>query len=231
MEMSAPQAGMQQGPPQGMPPGMMPQGVPTKEQLNPLPPGPEAIKALRNLAECNIPEESKKLNQQLQMLLSIDGDHEVAELAMGKGIFAGLKMNLHCTKNLKTRTAVVMKSDDKLVAIEAGLKAAETEVTELQRKIQEISAKAQQLLKERWEYSVKTYGLNPEKNFYRIDEDNGLIEEIELRCDQCTAGKDMMNSRLTVEEYIKNTLDKEAANDGPGEEGSPEASGEETTSE
>ncbi len=195
-------------------------GMTSKAATNPLPEGPGGINTLREMGECDIPEESKKLNTQLAALIKIEGDHEEAERAMGKGLFAGLRMNVHCNKNLRVRVAVRFDSDEKLAQISKDLKEAETKALATQKELQKIAEGAQKLLAERWDYSVKTYGLNPDKNFYRIIEDEGTIEEIELRCDECTAGKSMIDARITVEEYLAK-LPKEEEDDGHGKEGSP----------
>lgn len=202
-------------------------GVNSKAAANPIGDGMEGIKLIRTHSECNIPDESKKLNTHLQVLLNTEGDHEVAEAAMGKGLFAGLKMNKHCIANLKTRTAVLFEKDEKLKDLTDQLNQAEKDAIATQKKLQEIAANAQQLLAERWTYAVKNFGLNPDKNFYRINEDKGIIEEVELRCDKCTAGQSMIDARLQIEEYLQTLVKKEEEeNDGPREATSIESSGE-----
>ncbi len=207
-------------------------GMNSKAAANPIEDGMEGIKLMRTHSECNIPEESKKLNTHLQVLLNTAGDHEIAEAAMGKGLFAGLKMNKHCIANLKTRTAVLFEKDEKLKELTEQLNQAEKDAIATQKKLQEIAEGAQQLLAERWTYAVKNYGLNPDKNFYRINEKKGIIEDVELRCDKCTAGQSMIDARLQVEEYLQTLVTKEEeANDGPRETASPESSGESPTPE
>jgi len=198
-------------------------GMTSKAATNPLAEGPQGVAQMREMAECNIPEESKKLNGQLAEFLKLEGDHAIAEKALGKGLFAGLRMNVHCKANLNTRTVVRFEGDNRLSEIAKELKEAETKALDLQKQLQAMAEKAQKLLAERWDYSVKTFGLNPDRNFYRINEANGIIEEVELRCDQCTAGKDMVDARLEVEEYMVK-LNKEKANDGPTETGSTDES-------
>lgn len=216
----------------------MPQGQPqhpgmtSKAACNPIPDGLDGIKTMRNMGSCNVPEESKKLNTQLQVLLQAEGDHEVAEVAMGKGLFAGLKMNKHCTENLRTRIAVKFEGDEKLAELTDKLKEAEEKAVAAQKELQSIAEEAQKLLAERWDYSVKTYGLNPDAKFYVIDEDEGIIKEVELECHQCTAGKQMLDARLLVEKHLMEfNKQKEKDNDGPGKEGSPEDAGETSTQE
>ena len=184
------------------PSSMSAMGHPSKEGSNPIAEGSEGLKTLRDFGECDIPAESKNLNQQLQQLLLLNGEHQVAELAMGKGLFAGLKMAKHCEKNLQTRVAVNFNNDERLSELTKTIRAAEERAVEIQNEMRTLAESAQKALSERWSYSVKNYGLSPETKFYRIDEDKNVVEEVELRCDQCTAGKEMIDARLAVEEYI-----------------------------
>ena len=153
------------------------------------------------------------------MFLKLEGDHEIVEKALGKGLFAGLRMDAHCKSNLHIRVAVKFESDEKLTEITKDLKEKGDQALALQKQLQEVAEGAQKLLAERWSYSVKNYGLNPDKNFYRLLEEEGIIEEVELRCDKCTAGTAMIDARLEVEEYLAK-LSKEVNNDGP-REGKP----------
>lgn len=199
----------------------------SKAACNPIPDGLDGIKTIRNMGSCNIPEESKKLNTQLQVLLQTEGNHEVAEIAMGKGLFAGLKMNKYCTENLYSRIAVKFEGDDKLVELTEKLKDAEKRALQAQKELQSIAEEAQKLLAERWNYSVKTYGLNPDAKFYVIDEDKGIIKEVELECHKCSAGKQMVDARLLVEKHLLEfNRQKEKNNDRPGKKGSAEVPGE-----
>ncbi len=101
-------------------------GLPSKLSANPIAEGDEGLRTLREHGNCDIPAESKQLNGQLQELLKLDGEHQVAELAMGKGLFAGLKMAKHCNTNLQVRTAVKFESDEKLSALTETIKTCET---------------------------------------------------------------------------------------------------------
>jgi hypothetical protein len=214
----APGAGMQ---------GAQYPGSNSKAAANPIAEGMDGIKTLRNMGNCTIPEESQKLNAQLQVLLNMDGDNEVAEAALGKGLFAGLKMNKHCRTHTKTRVAVMFDKDEKLKGITQQLKDAEEKALNLQRQLQEIANNAQELLTERWTYSVKTFGLNPDANFYRIDEDKGIIEQVELECHECTGGQSMIDARLTVEKYVQELQPKEEDDDESRNKQGPGTGGEE----
>ncbi len=181
---------------------MQAMGLPSKESANPIAEGNDGLRVLREHGNCDIPAESKKLNAQVQKVLDLDGDHQVAEIAMGKGIFAGLKMAKHCANNLQVRTVVKFENDEKLAELTATIRSCETRAMELQKEMRSLAEGAQKALAERWTYSVKNYGLSPETKFYRVDEEKDFIEEVELRCDKCTAGQNMIDARVTVEEYI-----------------------------
>lgn len=178
-------------------------GLPSKESANPIAEGNDGLRVLREHGNCDIPAESKKLNVVVQKVLDLEGEHQVAEVALGKGIFAGLRMAQHCNHNLHTRTVVKFESDEKLAALTATIKGCEMKAIELQQEMRSLAEEAQKALAERWHYSVKNFGLNPETNFYRINEDQNLIEEVELRCDKCTAGKEMIDAMEAVSEYIE----------------------------
>lgn len=177
-------------------------GLPSKASKNPIPEGDDGLRVLREFSECDIPAESKNLNSRVQTLLNIKGDHQVAELALGQGIFAGLRMAQHCADNLHVRTAVNFMSDEKLKSLTEQIKEAEVKGIALQTEMRELMESTQKILTERWNYAVKEFGLNTETKFYRIDEDKNLIEEVELRCDACTAGDAIRESCLSVDEYF-----------------------------
>lgn len=199
-------------------------GMTSKAATNPIAEGAEGLATLRGMSECNIPEESKKLQAQVSLVLELEGDHEVAEIAMGKGLFAGLRMRQHCTKNLHTRIAVRFDGDERLQEIAKEVGAAEGMIEALQKEIQTVAENARKLIEERWAICVKSYGLNPDTKFYRILENEGIVEEIELRCDKCTAGQSMIDARLNVETYMAGLTKEEASNDGDTETGSTEKS-------
>lgn len=175
----------------------------SKASMNPIADGTDGLRTLREFGDCDVPRESKALNEKVQEVIQLDGVHPVAENALGKAIFAGLKMAKHCEKNTHVRTAVKFASDETLNQLTENIKAAEAKGIALQEEIQALIQDAQGLLEERWHYSVKNFGLDPDHKFYRVNEEKGVIEEVELRCDQCTAGKEMIEARESVEEYFK----------------------------
>lgn len=186
----------------GPPSSMAPLGLPNKTPLNPIAGGSDGLRTLREYSECDVPQESKALNEKVQQVITLDGAHPVAENALGKAIFAGLKMAKHCETNLHVRTAVRFEDDETLKTLSEEIHTAEVEGMALQKQMQSLMEKAQRLLTDRWDYSVKNYGLDPENRFYRVNEEEKTIEELELRCDTCTAGKEMIKARLDVDEYL-----------------------------
>lgn len=185
-------------------------GLPSKASVNPIAEGDDGLRTLREHAECDIPAASKKLNEHVQLLLNTEGEHPTVELALGQGIFTGLRMAQHCKTHVHARTAVNFKSDEKLTEMTEQIKEAEIKGIALQEEMKMLMVSTQKLLSERWNYSVKAFGLNIETNFYRIDEDKDIIEELELRCDNCTAGKDINEACLSVGEYFSTIKGEEA---------------------
>jgi len=177
-------------------------GLQSNAALNPIAEGTDGLRVLRERSECDIPKESKALNESVQKVIALDGAHPNAEKELGKAIFEGLKMAKHCEKNIHSRTVVKFMEDETLKNVTEEIHAAEVEGIALQKQLMSVVEKAQKLLSDRWSYSVKNFGLDPENRFYRVNEVDNTIEEVELRCDQCTAGKEMTQARLFVEEYL-----------------------------
>jgi len=203
--------------------GQLPPQMMGKSQLNPVAEGMDGIKTMRAASECNLKEETEKLNRQLQPLLLKGIDNEDVDAALGKGLVTGLKMNTHCRTHLKKRTVVTFEDDDELRNLTQEIKKSEKRALELQKQLQDEVNKVGPLLEERWNYSVKHYGLDPEKNFYCILDDDGIIEEVELQCHHCKAGETIAAATETLK---KHNNPKEESNDARGTEGSAGDGGE-----
>lgn len=193
-----------------VPAGMSPGGAPTKLQHNPIPDGPEGLKILRSFSSCPIPQESAKLNQLLQAVLQNDLlDEEKTDAALSKGLIAGLKANKYCASNKKTRTVCMFDQDDELLSLHSQIKEEENTLDRLNKETEECVRRANDLLRQRWEKAVKTYGLNPEKYLYYIDEEKGLIEQVDLDCDQCRGASRIVDARKDVTSLLMSTVPKE----------------------
>lgn len=218
--------------PQGQtpPPGAVPTGIsaplsPTQMQVqrpksretqNPIPDGDAGLQILRGLSDCPIPVESQKLNELMKKLITSKTiEDDVAEQALSKGLTVALRANKYCEKQLRTRTVCIFKEDDVLAKDHQELEDTTKELDELQKKIQACVEKGQKVLNHRWEYACKTYGLAPEKFSYRVDEEKGIIELVELRCTECTGATTIRKTRQeTAELLLKADIKKETKDDG-----------------
>jgi hypothetical protein len=178
-----------------MPPGMpligqgapqdTPQQPPSKEALNPLPPGPQAMKTLRASSDCPITKEAEAFKTIIPKIQTMKVD--VSELleTYGQGVATIIGADYHCTQNTHSRTVVTFSEDPTLEQLNTDLQGA---IMEMQEKMGELTALKQRietLAKARWETAVKNTGLNPEQRFYQIDEEAGTIKQLDLKCNEC----------------------------------------------
>jgi hypothetical protein len=176
---------------------------------NPLPAGEEGLKILRALSECPIPEESKKLNELLQLCIKAETDSDTIEQTLTKGLVVALRANKYCKNQTKTRTVCIFDEDEKLKELHTTLHATEKKLETLQNEMRECINTVSKTIDERWKVAVKNYGLNPDKWSYRIDEEKGLIEQVDLQCLECKGISQIRKSRQeTAEMLMKLDTDK-----------------------
>ena len=196
----------------GMPPGMG--GMPgaqspedVKTQLNPIPHGEQGIAVVREQTGCPLGPEAQKLNDFIKQLLNYKTDdeavHDAIDETISKGLGVGIRGHRHCDKQIKTRTMCYFSKDDKLGVFAEQISKIEEDMSELESKIKDIVERGNALIKERFEYIVKTYGLSLEKYFYWIDEDKGLVESVLLDCDRCKGITKMRKARQEAEALVK----------------------------
>lgn len=204
--------------PEGMapPPGATPTGLSmpagrmppqqatamTRASHNPLPAGEEGLKVLRALSECSIPDESKKLNELLQMCIKLDNDSDTIEQTLTRGLVVALRANKFCKDQTRTRTVCIFSEDPKLKELHDTIHTAENKLQELQKEIREQIDLVTKSIEERWKIAVKNYGLNPDKWSYRIDEKKGLIEQVDLQCLECKGVTQIRKSRQETTEML-----------------------------
>lgn len=183
--------------------GQPPQQTPTKQQHNPLPDGDEGLKILRGFANCPIPGESNKLNKMLQMVLQTHGtEDEAVDDVLARGLTAAMKANRYCSQNKKTRTVCIFAEDEKLADLHQKLKTESDNLDRLNKEMEECVKRGNTLLQERWQKAVDTYGLSPEKYFYHIDEEKGIVEQVDLACDSCKGVTIIKKARQDVTDIL-----------------------------
>lgn len=192
-----------------MPGAMHSPGIPHAQRAqarqadNPLPEGDAGLQILRNLSDCPIPEESAKLQDLMKKITVSDAiDSDVAEETLVKGLVVAIRANKHCSKQLRKRTVCIFDQDDKLQELHQTIQDETELLDDLNKQIQECVERGQKALNDRWDYAVKTYGLAPEKFSYQIDEEEGIIELVELRCAECKGATAIRKARQESAELV-----------------------------
>jgi hypothetical protein len=190
----------------------------SKAQHNPIPDGDDGLKILRSFANCPIPQESTKLNRMLQMILQNQTlDDNSSDEILARGLAAAMKANRYCAHNRKTRTVCIFAEDPGLQDLHLKIKEESDRLDILNREVEECVARGNTLLTERWKKSVDTYGLNPEKYLYHIDEDRGIIEQVDLNCDTCKGITIIRHARQDITEKLMAPTSAPAASPAPAE--------------
>lgn len=185
-----------------MPPGAQPQMPPTKSQHNPIPDGDEGLKILRGFSNCPIPQESTKLNRMLQMILQNQADDDSADEILAKGLTAAMKANRYCTQNRKSRTVCIFAEDEKLLELHKQITEEQSNLERLNKELEDCVKRGNAILSDRWKRAIETYGLNPDKYLYHIDEEKGIIEQVDLECDKCKGITIIQQARKEVTEKL-----------------------------
>lgn len=167
------------------PPGKENAPPPSFDAMNPLPPGSQAIKTLRAASDCPITKEAtafKDIIPKLQ-LMKVDIS-ELLEL-YGQGVATIIGADNHCSKQLTTRTVVTFSEDPTLEQLHTDLQTAIMEMQEQMSVLTALKQKIETLAQARWDRAVKETGLSPDKRFYQIDEEVGVIKQLDLDCSTC----------------------------------------------
>jgi hypothetical protein len=137
---------------------------------------------------------------------------------VGEGIAAVIMADVYCAKHKTSRPAVRFEDDDELSQINTDLHDLQKRQGELQMELAEVAQAAQAKNKERWEVATKKFGLAPEKFTYELNEDEGTIYLVDLKCHECTGRAKTRKARQEVAEKLVTfeKVAKEAQNDGQG---------------
>lgn len=180
-------------------PGQAPQAGPgNKEQFNPLPEGRGSIQVLKAHSNCPVPQEAATLNALLSKAQETPaGTDKDAELdaAIAEAVTLVLRSDRECERQISTRTAGLFNEEPELKGLTDKLEILYREIKEMESSIKAKADEFNTLSKQRWERSVKTFGLNPQERFYRIENDNRRIVQLDLKCDACQSGKLLRDAR------------------------------------
>ena len=171
-------------------------------KFNPITLDQQGMGLLRDVAKCPIPSETQILQQAIQLLSKVQGmDYDVA-LLIGTGLAHYMLLNGYCEKAVKDRVAVNFETDEELSALNQTIKDCTAEMQELQKQVVECNKKAREAIEKRWNLSVEKYGLNPAKNCYSLNEDEGVIYQLHLDCISCKGKTGIRKSRQAVQESL-----------------------------
>ena len=179
------------------PGGEAPQ-APTKEKFNPLPDGKGAAQILKAHAGCQMPREAATLNTLLQKTQEMNippGYEEELYKAMSESIALVFRAESECGKHVSTRTAGLFNEDPELKDMSDKAEALFKECTALEMQLKEKADAYNQISTQRWQRSVKAFGLNIQERFYRVDPEGRAIQQVELKCEDCAAIKQLKDAR------------------------------------
>lgn len=184
-----------------------------RSQFNPLPPGPQGIKILRGLVNCELSEDAKHLhdlmNKIMEMPMEEEGEHDLIE-ALALAIARSFRAEKMCPQHKSTRTAAIFNEDPELAKLHEKLHTVEATINDLNTKLGDSIRELHELTAKRWGLTVEKFGLNPQLRSYQIDEVAGKVEQVDLKCSECK-GRTMV--RKTRQEIAEKLLRKGPKND------------------
>jgi len=203
---------------------------PSLERINPISKSEEGLKTLRTTKDCPIPKEAAHLNFLVQKIAQQDTETNQM-LLLAEGISVVLQADHFCHKQMKSRIAVTFDRDDVLSKHHADVKTLMEKAQQLQTDLNETAQKLNDTLRQRWEYAVKSFGLNPVKNLYYIDEEKGEIQDVTLDCLSCKGATRIRKTRqklVDAAEKPKGGADDTTrkSSDADGKDSNPEPDGE-----
>jgi len=182
----------------GMPPGMAQQQTASKERFNPLPDGKGAMQVLKAHSGCQMPREASQLNTMLQKSQEIPvppGHEDELYAAMSEAITLVFRSDHECEKHVATRTAGLFNEEPELKELSEKIETLFQECETLEKTLKAKADEYNKLSQERWEKSVKLFGLNIQERFYRIDGEKRNVQQVDLKCDSCQSMKMLRSAR------------------------------------
>ncbi len=177
------------------------------------------MQTLRAATDCAIIKEADVFKNVIPKLQTFDIDIEDLLELYGQGVSTIVGADHYCNRHTRVRTAVTFSEDPTLSQIHEELQSTVRELQELMQHMGELRQKAQMLNQQRWEKAVETMGLNPEERFYRIDEEKGIIEQVDLKCNECKGATRVRKLRQELTDklvHLEFVQEKESKDDGPG---------------
>jgi len=186
------------GAPMGGMPGQAPQQAPGKEQFNPLPDGKGAIQILKAHSGCLMPREAATLNALLtkaQEAPNTSLREGELDAAMAEAITLVFRSDRECEKQMATRTAGLFNEEPELKDLSEKIDILFKDLHELEDTIKRKAELFNSLSQQRWEKSIKAFGLNIQERFYRIDTVGRTVQQVDLKCETCQGIKMLKDAR------------------------------------
>lgn len=194
---------MQQAAQQQPPPGA--EQTPDRSRFNPLPPGPQGNKILRGLVGCELADDAKRLEELMTKVMEMppteEGEDDLIE-ALALAIARSFRAEKTCIQHLSTRTAAIFEEDEDLNKTHHKLHEVQKEIDSINTKLGEKIRELHELTAKRWGTAVEKFGLNPADRSYQIDEKEGKIEQIDLKCNECKGRTIVRKTRQEIAEKL-----------------------------
>lgn len=176
-------------------------------KTNPLPMNDAGFHKFKEEQPCPARDETLALNGLLQNMRSFVKSGEIAADLAIIAQQSALAEDV-CFENKKERQVADFTKDDILMGLHKKTLDIQTSIKTLHTELVEKSHELESLIQERWERTVKSYGLNPEKYHYFIDDERNIVFQAELDCDSCTCNQKLSAIREAFEAKLNG-----AAND------------------
>jgi len=205
---------------QGLPVQMVPTGEegdsnaetpqkPTNQAINPLPMGTESLKQLRARSECPIPGESNTFHDLTRKLTVMDDNEDLLD-HLGQGLAAILGADSYCKKHHTERTVVIFDDDEVLKNLHKEAMEKKAEFEKRKQELDSLAVVTNTLIRQRWSKAVELYGLNVDDRFYQIDEEEGKIIELSLKCPECKGKVRVRKARQQLTQILVSRETKRA---------------------
>jgi hypothetical protein len=170
----------------------------SKERFNPLPDGKGAMQVLKAHSGFQMPREASQLNAMLQKSQEVSiapGREDELYAAMSEAITLVFLSDHEFEKNLAARTAGLFDEEPELKDLSDKVETLFQECETLEKTLKEKADLYNKLSQERWEKSVKLFGLNIQERFYRIDGEKRNVQQVDLKCENCQSMKMLRSAR------------------------------------
>jgi hypothetical protein len=174
-----------------------------RQKTNPVEPGRKGLAVLRELSRCPLPSEAEALKKMMEQTLAsnIELTEDLAD-TMGKGLAAITLADSLCQRHTRKRVAANFKDNEATLKLHEECRSLHTAILRVHHDLMQMAHDVQAKLKQRWETSVKTFGLALEKYSYQIDEESGTIYLVELDCDKCEGRVKAQQARQAISEKL-----------------------------